>query len=75
MSEPVVWTNDAFGVSTPSGSLTINLGMPGQYYDSESGMFYNWNRYYNPAIGRYLSSDPIGIAGGLNTFNYPILRV
>ena len=44
--------------------------MAGQYYDAESGLFYNWNRYYNPVIGRYISSDPIGIAGGLNTFNY-----
>ncbi len=61
---------DAFGVGTPSGSATVNLRMPGQYYDSESGLFYNWNRYYNPAIGRYISSDPIGLDGGLNTFNY-----
>lgn len=61
---------DAFGVGTPSGSATVNLRMPGQYYDAESGLFYNWNRYYNPAIGRYISSDPIGLEGGLNTFNY-----
>jgi RHS repeat-associated protein len=64
------WTNDAFGTSTPAGSATVNLRMPGQYFDSESGLFYNWNRYYYPAIGRYISSDPIGIDGGLNTFNY-----
>lgn len=64
------WTNDAFGVSAPSGAATINLRMAGQYYDSESSLFYNWNRYYNPVIGRYISSDPIGVAGGLNTFNY-----
>jgi len=44
--------------------------MPGQYVDAESGLFYNWNRYYNPAIGRYISNDPIGIDGGLNTFLY-----
>lgn len=54
---------DAFGVGTPSGSATVNLRMPGQYYDSESGLFYNWNRYYSPAIGRYISSDPIGQEG------------
>ncbi|MBI1215901.1 MAG: hypothetical protein GC185_08805 [Alphaproteobacteria bacterium] len=64
------WNNDAFGTSTPSGSVTVNLRMPGQYYDSESGLFANWNRYYNPAIGRYISSDPIGLAGGMNTFGY-----
>lgn len=64
------WNNDAFGVSTPSGATTVNLRMAGQYNDAESGLFYNWNRYYNPAIGRYISSDPIGLEGGLNTFGY-----
>jgi len=64
------WYSDAFGVGAPSGSRTVNLRMPGQYYDSQSGLFYNWNRYYNPATGRYVSSDPIGLEGGLNTFNY-----
>jgi len=64
------WYSDAFGNGTPSGSVTVNLRMPGKYSDSQSGLFYNWNRYYNPAIGRYISSDPIGLNGGLNTFNY-----
>ena len=64
------WSSDGFGVGATSGSRTVNLRMPGQYYDAESALFYNWNRYYNPAIGRYISSDPIGIAGGLNTFGY-----
>ncbi len=69
-----VWAmvNDAFGTSTPTGTGTVNLRMAGQYYDSESGLFYNINRSYSPAIGRYISSDPIGLAGGpyTNTYGY-----
>jgi len=43
---------------------------PGQYYDQETGLHYNYFRYYNPQTGRYISPDPIGLEGGINLFAY-----
>jgi len=50
-------------------SLT-NLRFPGQYFDVEDGLHQNGFRDYDPSTGRYIESDPIGIAGGINTFAY-----
>ncbi|MFA5985671.1 MAG: RHS repeat-associated core domain-containing protein [Methylococcaceae bacterium] len=44
----------------------INLRFPGQYYDAETGLHYNWNRYYDPKTGSYISINPIGLQGELN---------
>ncbi len=71
-NQAIVWTVDvqAFGTAVTSGALTFNVRFPGQYFDQETGLHYNYLRYYDPTTGRYITSDPIGLAGGLNTYSY-----
>ena len=71
------WDSDAFGGTAanenPSvlGIFNYNPRFPGQYYDKESALHYNyWRDSYNPKTGRYFQSDPIGLAGGINTYSY-----
>ncbi len=70
----VVWATQysAFGKATIGTEIiTNNLRFPGQYYDAETGLHYNFQRYYDPGIGRYVSVDPIGFEGGsLNFYGY-----
>ena len=76
----IVWRWDeaeAFGATPPNedpkgfGTLTFNMRFPGQVYDRETGLFYNWHRDYQPSGGRYIQADPLGLYGGdLTLYTY-----
>lgn len=70
-------TGDVFGGSLPSQdpdldgqAFVFDLRFPGQQFDAISGTHYNTHRDYDPSTGRYLESDPIGLQGGMSTYNY-----
>ncbi|HGP0208704.1 TPA: RHS repeat domain-containing protein, partial [Pseudomonas aeruginosa] len=62
------WQSDAFGrgEALSQGSTQVNLRFPGQYYDAESGLHYNYFRDYDPETGRYVESDPVETLRKLN---------
>jgi RHS repeat-associated protein len=69
----VVWTANygPFGEMNAIPSLIVqNLRLPGQEFDVDTGLYHNGFRDYVPGWGRYLQSDPIGLAGGMNTYGY-----
>jgi RHS repeat-associated protein len=76
----VVWAAiyDPFGkadIVTPaatvsSPTITLNLRLPGQVFDEETGLHYNWHRFYDAQVGRYATEDPIGLTGGVNRYAY-----
>jgi RHS repeat-associated protein len=83
-SKNIVWKRNEFAVgaspfgldelpggnSLHRGLFEMPLRFPGQYFDAETGLHYNYFRDYEPSTGRYIESDPIGLSGGLNTYTY-----
>jgi RHS repeat-associated protein len=75
------YSSNPFGENAPrsSSGYVLNLRYPGQYADAESGLVQNGNREYEPATGRYVQSDPTGLAGGPSTYGYaagqPLQRI
>jgi len=78
-SSTITWNAayESFGTTSvsnnPDGDSNIiefNMRFPGQYYDQETNLYYNYYRYYDPETGRYITSDPIGLVGGINTYAY-----
>ncbi len=82
LGTPQILTNDSqaiawkavytpFGEAVPSIQTVENpFRFPGQYYDQETGLHYNYFRYYDPTTGRYVTPDPIGLEGGTNLWPY-----
>lgn len=72
-SGTVVW--DAvwrpFGeIDSLTATVSFPLRLPGQYFDAETGLHYNYQRDYDAALGRYIQADPIGLSGGSNRYAY-----
>jgi RHS repeat-associated protein len=73
LSGAVVWSAkyESFGkAAVETATVENNLRFPGQYFDAETGLHYNLNRYYLSGTGRYVSADPIGFQGGANFYSY-----
>ncbi len=70
------WFSDPFGTDAANenpagaGTFTYNLRLPGQVFGGPAGLHYNYLRDYDPALGRYAESDPIGLKGGINTYTH-----
>jgi len=83
-SGTLIWQNPYKGnpwgeQSTLSNGYTLNVRSPGSYFDPETGLVYNVNRYQEPATGRFLEPDPIGMKGGIDPYaavsNNPLNRI
>jgi RHS repeat-associated protein len=75
-SNTVVWEGvcKPFGEAevNPNSSVVCNFRFPGQYFDSETGLHYNFHRYYDPVTGRYLTPDPLNLVTAQLTKKNPL---
>ena len=72
-AKSTVWqaTWEPYGrIFSITGSATQNLGLPGQWFQLETGLHYNWHRHYDPSLGRFLSPDPLGFVDGPAMYAY-----
>jgi RHS repeat-associated protein len=71
---------DPFGNPvTVTSAITNNQRLPGQWFQIEDGLSYNWHRTYDPSLGRYTQADPLGFVDGPSVYGYagqsPVMRV
>jgi RHS repeat-associated protein len=58
------------GAHSITGTATLDTRFPGQWYQSETGLHYNWHRSYDPTVGRYTQPDPLGFVDGPSVYGY-----
>src|SRR3984893_1354284 len=72
-TKAIVWSAEWLpfgGAQSITGSASLDLRFPGQWFQIEAGLAYNWHRHYDATTGRYIESDPIGPRGGVNLYSY-----
>jgi len=70
----VVWSASykPFGEVDASTDVPMNLRFPGQWFNSESALYQNWMRDYDPTLGRYIQADPLGLVDGASVYGYAL---
>jgi RHS repeat-associated protein len=64
------YAEEPWGDAVADTGLMARYRFAGREFDTESGLYYNRARFYDPKLGRFISEDPVGISGGLNTYTY-----